>query len=350
MEARLQRRQRAWLSLTAAAITLVIVSIASAASLSSQTRPQTPVGELGSDSRYALLVGISDYPGEDEDLGGGPLNDVSLMTDLLVKRLGIPERNILTLTDDQATWANIVAAFRTHLGRTGKDGVAIFYFSGHGAQLPNSGNDAEEDGLDEVLVVRGSSPDRVSALRDDHLGLLGGSLDTERVLVLLDNCYSGTGTRGGRGGLRWRDIAGNAALPATLRRSESVAPGARGKRLSREAVVQMGLEPSETPVRGTRLEDPRTHVLLAASAENELSLNVPLKLDDGSRISVGLFTATLYGELARANLATVSFTDLALSLQANARRVTLQMREGPQTPQAEGIRRDALVGAYLGGK
>jgi hypothetical protein len=298
-------------------------------------------------NRYALLVGISDYPGEDQDLGGGPLNDVALMTDLLVNRLGFPRSNILILTDEQATWLNIVTGFSAHLSRADRDGVALFYYSGHGAQLPNVGADREGDDMDEVIVTYGSAPGRITPFRDDELGLLTGFLRTDRVLVVLDNCYSGTGTRGGRSSVRWRDIAREVSLPSTLRQLDNKAPRAIGKRLTNDAVARMGIEPA-SGLEPRVLDEPRTHVLLAASAENEVSLNVPFTMDDGSRAAVGLFTAALYTELAEADLATTSFSDLATALRTTSRRVTARLGEAPQTPRAEGARRDAFVGPFLG--
>src|SRR5690606_4892061 len=94
---------------------------------------QSALGVHGNATRMALLVGISDYPGEDEALGGAPINDGTLMRHLLINRLGFDSSNILVLTDQRATRANIIDGFRRHLSKAGQSGSAVFFFSGHGS-------------------------------------------------------------------------------------------------------------------------------------------------------------------------------------------------------------------------
>jgi hypothetical protein len=282
--------------------------------------PSAAAVPLPPNKRFALLVGISDYPGSDEDLGGGPLNDVALMKNLLVTKLEFPEENIVMLTDAQATRANIIRAFLTHLGQAGKDGVAVFYYSGHGGQVKNTGDDPEPDGLDEVLVVRSSQEGKVSLLVDDELGVLAGLLQTDRVLFILDNCYSGTGTRGVARPLHWRDIGGDIPLPPSLLRPGSRPNTDGGKRIRMKALEAMPRESaSSLAPSGGVLQEPQNHVLLAASSEHELSLNVPLKLSDGSEVRVGLFTATLYAAIMRSEPRTTSFSQPCLGNSANSR-------------------------------
>jgi hypothetical protein len=311
-----------------------------AASLRAQTR----------DPRFALLVGISDYPGDEHDLAGGPLNDVMLMRNLLVNTLGFPEENVLTVTDRDGTRANIERAFRTHLRLAGKAGVAVFYFSGHGTQVPNDNDDAEADGLDEAIVTRGSAPEAFALMRDDALGSLVGSLGVDRVLVLLDNCFSGTGTRGASRQVRWRDIAGGLAVPGALQPARRVA-GRRpiAKRIPKDVVARLPSDPAGpmTETAAGSATGPMTHILISASAEDEISLNVPLVMDDGSEFAVGLLTAALYSELHNVDLRRTTFIDLASGLRRTARGVAARLQESPQTPQLEGARQGMTIGAYL---
>jgi hypothetical protein len=296
--------------------------------------------------RQALLVGISDYPGEDEDLGGGPLNDVALMRDLLTTRLGFAEANVQTLIDGQATRANIVAAFRTHLAKAGRTGVAVFYFSGHGTQLPNKSSDSEEDGLDEVIVVRASTPESINGLLDEELGVLANELSTDRVLVILDNCYSGTGTRAPGKAVHWRELGGVGAPPSILRSTGAPGSGPRMKRLRSESIDARMMQRTQL-VRSTGPMEPARHLLLSAPAEDELSLNIPLLLDDGTRASIGLLTGSLYAVLLRSDLTRVTFEDLVDSLRSTSRGVVARLRAGPQTPQIEGSRRSAIVASFF---
>src|SRR5690606_21033731 len=103
--------------------------------------------------RYALLVGVADYPGQENDLPA-VAGDVRRMRDLLVNHFGFSEANIVVLEDDRATRENIVAAFTQHLAKAGGGGTALFYYSGHGTQLPENIAltgvlDPEQDGVDE---------------------------------------------------------------------------------------------------------------------------------------------------------------------------------------------------------
>jgi hypothetical protein len=155
----------------------------------------------------ALLVGVGQYQ---EGSGWSTLNsrnDVVLM-DSVLRLHGFQSKNIMSLTDAQATKAGISKAIRTHLtGKVQKGGMAVFHFSGHGQQVKDDNGD-EADGLDEALVPY-DSPKYYQAgryegerlLRDDELQ---ESLWQVRkklgpdgmLLVILDACHSGTGVRG----------------------------------------------------------------------------------------------------------------------------------------------------------
>jgi hypothetical protein len=309
-----------------------------------------PVHLASRDDRFALLVGISDYPGEEYDLGGGPLNDVMLMKDLLVNTFGFAEENILTLTDEAATKANIARAFRTHLAQAGSDGVAVFYFSGHGTQVPNEeGGDTELDSLDEAVVTRGSAPESVALIRDDELGSLVEWLGNSRALVLLDNCYSGTGTRGAARPLKWRDVAGDLPLPTDLKTTPGISHARVSKRITKEAATRLFRDTAFDATLPSRAgSGPVTHILISASAENEVSLNVPLVTGDGTEVSVGLLTAALYRELHNVDIHKTTFAALVTSMRSTTRSVAARMHEAPQTPQVEGAQQGRTLGAYLG--
>ncbi len=85
---------------------------------------------------YALLVGIDQYPPPIPMLSGC-VNDINefeaYLKERIIKNGGRPPQ-ILTLRDSQATRAAVIAGFREHLSQSGKDDVALFYYSGHGSQ------------------------------------------------------------------------------------------------------------------------------------------------------------------------------------------------------------------------
>ena len=329
-----------------------------ASSLFAQTKPAmaqvaphistSALPPIAPSTRFAVLVGISDYPGTEEDLGGGPLNDVKLMADLLVNKFGFDPSDILMLTDAQATKTNIHTAFVTFLAKAPENGVVVFYFSGHGTQLPDDSGD-EPDGLDETLVVLGDAPDTWAVIRDDELGWLAGLLPSRHILIVLDNCYSGTGTRGIARTPSLATIAGGHAQSLQL---ASSAPSSERPRMAKriptdvfaslhsEAAAESHSIPASAPA-------PTTHLLLAAASEHEESLNLPVRLDDGTEVRVGLFTAALYGQVNASNLRTTTFTGLIADIGKTTRNTTAQLHEGPQTPQAEGVQQGQTLSAFL---
>jgi hypothetical protein len=160
-----------------------------------------------SPAKIALLIGVGQYP---EGSGWQRLNsanDVALLRNTLIQQ-GFPASNIFTLQEGAATRQAILAAIREKLiTRAQPGGTAFFHFSGHGQQLQDDNGD-EADGYDEALAPfdaqREYKPGVYTGqnhLRDDELGALLSELrrklgPTGHLLVLLDACHSGTGTRG----------------------------------------------------------------------------------------------------------------------------------------------------------
>lgn len=152
-----------------------------------------------STGRYALLVGIDDYPGTRSDLRG-PVRDAQIMRDVLVDRFEFSPENVVMLTDSDATRENIANGILQHLGQAGPDGVAVFFYSGHGMQVgANIGltgaldPEPRGDG-DEALYIYGYDQDS-SMLLDEELGFLLESLEAGRTLAVVDACFSGEITR-----------------------------------------------------------------------------------------------------------------------------------------------------------
>ena len=102
-------------------------------------------------AKRALLIGIDDYTASTLPVVGptqhrgwpdlrGAANDVRILTDMLVLRHGFERRNIVTLTNQQATRAAILRGIEQHLVRPARQGdIVFYYFAGHGAQVPNAG-------------------------------------------------------------------------------------------------------------------------------------------------------------------------------------------------------------------
>lgn len=156
-------------------------------------RPLAEEVQVGPSAR-ALLVGISDYA-EVTPLRG-PENDVETMRQLLVTRYGFPPENVTILKNSAATRKRILAGIQEQVDETGPEEVCLFYFSGHGSQAPDRVGGDEEDGWDETLVPYDGRTGTVADITDDELSRLFSNLKTDRAVVILDSCHSGSGSRG----------------------------------------------------------------------------------------------------------------------------------------------------------
>ena len=148
---------------------------------------------------YALIVGVSDYANFGAEIGGdlpGARNDARDFRDVLIAQKGFQPDNIHMVLDLEATRTRIVTEFKSWLPSVVKPGdLVVVFFAGHGSQMWDTNGD-EEDGLDETIcptdVIKG---DTRNDIPDDELnGMLKG-IPTDNIVVVLDNCHAGSGTR-----------------------------------------------------------------------------------------------------------------------------------------------------------
>jgi hypothetical protein len=176
---------------------------------------------------YALLVGVMRYPNlpDDKQLSL-PVSDIRLVEKYLKDPMvaaHFEEVCILNLTSPAsraqmelypggATKANVVKAFRNHLGEAGKGDVAFFYFSGHGIREKTdvtAFQRAEVDGHIAGIACanfglppeHGDSPGK-TVLADKEMRYLIRKLAEDengepkaRVITLFDCCHSGENTK-----------------------------------------------------------------------------------------------------------------------------------------------------------
>lgn len=139
-------------------------------------------------SRYALTVGINDYPDPSARLSGC-VNDARDLATLLAGH------NYLTtvLLDADATRANIAEALRELVAKARFGDRIVFTNSSHGTWLPDRDGD-EADGRDEALCCYDYAAGGL--LLDDEMQAIFGELRYgARALVLSDSCHSGTVSR-----------------------------------------------------------------------------------------------------------------------------------------------------------
>lgn len=151
---------------------------------------------------YALGVAIDNYKAPQVRNLRGCKNDIRYFSGWLRQRVKSEdfELNLRLLEDEQATYRNIIDSFASHLGQAGADDVALFYYSGHGSQAWTHPifRTIESDTLNETLVCHDSRQAGVFDLADKELAVLVERVSQRagHVLVILDACHSGSGTRG----------------------------------------------------------------------------------------------------------------------------------------------------------
>ncbi len=140
-------------------------------------------------NKYAVIVGISDYPGTYNDLQYCD-DDATDLYNTLVSQAGYDPSYVRLITNDQATKGNVQDAIVNWLAsREDSNSQVTFFYSGHGTSGADLAPVDEADGLDEYLCTYGD--DYGQWIRDDELTDWLGVLDTTHLLVAIDSCYSG---------------------------------------------------------------------------------------------------------------------------------------------------------------
>ena len=155
-------------------------------------------------TRRALVIGI----GQQEDKAWGKINgdkDV-VYVEAMLKAAKYKEVNITMLVNGQATKNGIVKAFKGLVSQCKVGDIVYVHYSGHGQQMKDVHND-EKDGLDECWIPydayrKPCKKDRGEKhLTDDEVNYYLNTIrdkigDKGKMLVVIDACHSGDGTRG----------------------------------------------------------------------------------------------------------------------------------------------------------
>jgi len=152
--------------------------------------------------KYAVVFGISDYPGTGNDLSY--CDEDALSMESLFLSQGYPASNIYLEVDGAATRANLEAHFATVASTAKEEDLFIFYYSGHGGKRPEDPQNGSEetygsDSLGEWIFLHDSlqyvDPNYVEnlneAISDDELAALLRTIPCVRKIVILDACNSG---------------------------------------------------------------------------------------------------------------------------------------------------------------
>lgn len=168
---------------------------ARAATIARELKPTTPA-QVRKPRKRALLVGINEYPNPEDRLAGC-VNDVFLMSAVL-QECGFSPSQIRVVLDERATAAGILERMSWLLDDARAGDEIVFFYSGHGAQLPTYGEGDTIDRMDETLVPHDFdwSPD--TCVTDDTIYGLYSQLPFDtRLFMIFDCCHSGGIDRAG---------------------------------------------------------------------------------------------------------------------------------------------------------
>lgn len=139
----------------------------------------------------ALLVGINKYPGSPLR---GCVNDILATREILMARFGLTSNDIRILLDERATKKNIVERIKWLLSEQMVHDKVLFWFSGHGAYLPNRdpSKDYEYTGNDQLICPVDFDWNGTYILDDDFHALIKDKRPSCQFTAVMDCCHSGT--------------------------------------------------------------------------------------------------------------------------------------------------------------
>lgn len=138
------------------------------------------------ENNHALFVGISDYPGYQNDLPPAASDAIDTLS--ILTQHGWDSQNTRTLINSQATRNNITEGL-SWLGE--QEGTVLFYYAGHGAQVKDQDGD-EKDSIfpkDEAIVPWEATAETL--ILDDELKTIFNSFKAEKIVCIFVSCFSG---------------------------------------------------------------------------------------------------------------------------------------------------------------
>ena len=147
----------------------------------------TPPPPPPEDGKYAVVIGIADYDGTQNDLWN-PDADASEFRQILIGN-GYATENIVYLIDEEATAQAIFDAIAWLVDIEGPDDEVVFFYSGHGYQASDADGwdtDSESDGMDEGIVSWDTY-----GLPDGDLKTAFAGLECSKIAMVFCSCHSG---------------------------------------------------------------------------------------------------------------------------------------------------------------
>lgn len=185
---------------------------------------------MSAQTRRALVIGL----GEQKDANWAKINgdkDVPYVQQIL---RNAEYKEIRTLLNEQATKAQIVAAFKSLTNRCKSGDIVYIHFSGHG-QLVTDVNGDEQDGWDEAWIPYdaylkyGRKDKGEKHLVDDEINVLLTNIkkkigESGKLLVVVDACHSGDSSRSDDIGEVVRGVKDEFVIPIKKKGKSAKAP------------------------------------------------------------------------------------------------------------------------------
>lgn len=137
---------------------------------------------------WGLIIGIEDYahlPNVDH-----ARKDALIVKEYFIKVLGVPEENVISLIDSDATKARLEGYLKEYIpSNVGKDTTLYVYFAGHGAPGIKKGEPYLIPFDGDTRFIEQTGYKLVNFYKDLN------NLKIQNVYVFLDSCFSGVASR-----------------------------------------------------------------------------------------------------------------------------------------------------------
>ena len=150
---------------------------------------QAATGVLGanvSGNKYAIVIGISDYPGDENDLEYCD-DDALDIYKALTTLYGYNASNIRLAVNMSANYTAIEAAVNDIKSQEVAGDEVVFFFSGHGAS--GKAEDGDKEKIDEAIVAHDGS--KLVPIWDGELKEWFSGFNTTRIIFIFDSCLAG---------------------------------------------------------------------------------------------------------------------------------------------------------------
>lgn len=173
---------------------------------------------------FAVVIGIENY--RDLPAAEFTARDARVMKEYLIRVMGFPQENVVTLLNERATRSDIEGYVGSWLKKSsGRNSHVVVYYAGHGSPNPVTG--------EPYLIPYDGNPAFLdaSAVPLKRLYQMLGTLEARDVLLIMDSCFSGSGGRSvmAKGG---RPIAIEVENPMLASKNIVVLSASRGSEIS----------------------------------------------------------------------------------------------------------------------